>query len=55
VDDATKMVNFIRQRTFTPEYLKNCVKTWTNNKQIFCYIKKSGVLAEEEFSTGCLC
>jgi hypothetical protein len=31
LDDATKMVNFIKQRLFTPECLTNCVKTWTNS------------------------
>jgi hypothetical protein len=30
LDDATKMVNFITDQ-FTPERLKNCVKTWTNS------------------------
>jgi hypothetical protein len=53
LNNTIKIIN-LNKVQFTQECLKNCVKTWTNSISISCYIQKSGDLAEEEFSTGCL-
>jgi hypothetical protein len=53
LDDATKMVNFIKQRPVHSRMFKKLCEN-LDKEHMSCHIQKSGGLAEEEFSTGCL-
>jgi hypothetical protein len=42
LDDAIKMVNFIKQRLIDSKLFKKYIKTWTKSTKISCYIQISG-------------
>jgi hypothetical protein len=53
LDDATKIANFIIHQ-FTVRLFTNLCVNMDKQHVNLCYIEKSGGLAEEESSAGCL-